>query len=192
MPRVAAPLDTIGCPKCGHAIPVNEVLSHQIAERARAESTAEIAQLQTLLARKDEEGKSRLAAEIKKVEQLAQEKAKSSLALEIQDLKNQLTEAAKERDAAQQAELEARKRARELDKRAKTLDLEAARKIDAERNKIEEEALRRADEQYQLKLSEKEKQIQDAKKVNDELKRKLEQGSQQTQGEVLELQLAVC
>jgi hypothetical protein len=55
---------------------VNEVLSHQIAERARAESTAEIAQLQTLLARKDEEAKSRLAAEIKKVEQLAQEKAK--------------------------------------------------------------------------------------------------------------------
>jgi hypothetical protein len=40
-----------------------------------------------------------------------------------------------------------------------------------------------------LKLAEKEKQIQDAKKVNDELKRKLEQGSQQAQGEVLELQL---
>jgi hypothetical protein len=36
---------------------------------------------------------------------------------------------------------------------------------------------------------EKEKQIQDAKKANDELKRKLEQGSQQAQGEVAELQL---
>ena len=87
------------------------------------------------------------------------------------------------------AELEARKRARELDERAKNLDLEAARKIDAERQKIQEEASKRADEQYQLKLAEKEKQIQDAKKANDELKRKLEQGSQQTQGEVLELQL---
>jgi hypothetical protein len=40
-----------------------------------------------------------------------------------------------------------------------------------------------------LKLAEKEKQIQDAKKANEELKRKLEQGSQQLQGEVLELQL---
>jgi len=189
MPRVTAALETIDCPKCGHAIPVNEVLSHQIAERARAESTAEIAQLQSLLARKEAEAKSRLAAEIKKAEQLAQEKAKASLTLELQDLKNQLAEAAKERDAAQQAELEARKRARKLDERAKNLDLEAARKIDAERNKIEEEALRRADEQYQLRLAEKEKQIQDAKKVNDELKRKLEQGSQQAQGEVLELQL---
>ena len=66
MPNVTAPLDTIDCPKCAHAIPVREVLS----------------------------------------------------------------------------ELDARKRARELDERARNLDLEAARKIDAERNKIEEEALR--------------------------------------------------
>jgi hypothetical protein len=189
MPRVTAPLDSIDCPKCGHAIPVNEVLSHQIAERARAESNAQIAELQSLLADKDEQAKARLAAEIKKAEHVAEEKAKGSLAVEIQDLRNQLAEAAKARDAAQTAELEARKRARELDERAKHLDLEAAQKIDAERNKIEDEAARRADEQYQLKLAEKEKQIQDAKKVNDELKRKLEQGSQQTQGEVLELQL---
>src|SRR6188472_522130 len=189
MPKLAAPLDTIDCPKCGHAIPVTEVLSHQIAERARAESTAEIAELQSLLARKEQEAKARLATEIKKAEQLAREKASASVNLEIQDLKNQLAEAAKDRDTAQRAELDARKRARELDERARTLDLEAARKIDAERKRIEEESLRRADEQYQLKLAEKEKQIQDAKKVNDELKRKLEQGSQQTQGEVLELQL---
>jgi hypothetical protein len=38
----------------------------------------------------------------------------------------------------------------------------------------------------QLKLVEKEKQISDAKKAHEELKRKLEQGSQQLQGEVLE------
>jgi hypothetical protein len=189
MPKPTAPLDTIDCPKCGHAIPVTEVLSHQIAERARAESNEEIAELQSLLASKEEEAKARLAAEIKKAEHVAEEKAKGSLALEIQDLRNQLAEAGKARDAAQTAELEARKRARELDERAKNVDLEAARKIDAERNRIEEEVARRADEQYQLKLAEKEKQIQDAKKVNDELKRKLEQGSQQTQGEVLELQL---
>ena len=189
MPRLSAPLGTIDCPKCGQTIPVNEVLSHQIAERARAESTAEIAELQSQLVRKDEEVKARVAAEVKKAEQFAQEKVKGSLAVEIQDLKNQLAEAAKERDAAQRAELEARKRARELDERARNLDLEATRKIDAERNKIEEETARRADEQYQLKLAEKEKQIHDAKKVNEELRRKLEQGSQQAQGEVLELQL---
>ena len=111
------------------------------------------------------------------------------MSTEVADLKNQLTEVSQQRDVAQKAELEARKRARELDERAKNLDLEAERKIDAERQRIQEEASRRANEQYQLRLAEKEKQIQDAKKANDELKRKLEQGSQQAQGEVLELQL---
>jgi hypothetical protein len=195
-----APLDTIECPNCGHAIPVSEVLSHQIAERARAESKVEITKLQSSLARKEEEVKERegkieslvderVAAETAKIEELAREKARDTVLIEVQDLRNQVTEAAKQRDTAQQAELAARKRGRELDERAKNLDLEAARKIDDERQKIQEEATKRADEHYQLKLAEKEKQIQDAKKANDELKRKLDQGSQQAQGEVLELQL---
>ena len=193
-------LDSIECPNCGHAIPVSEVLSHQIAERARAESTAEIAKLKNSIARKeqdiqereinlDEAVKARVTALAAGIEREAREKARGSVSTEISDLKNQLSEVSQQRDVAQKAELEARKRARELDERAKNLDLEAARKIDTERQKIQEEASRRADEQYQLKLAEKEKQIQDAKKANDELKRKLEQGSQQAQGEVLELQL---
>jgi hypothetical protein len=195
-----ASLDTIQCPECGHAIPVSETLSHQIAERARAQSDAEIARLQSSLARKEQEVQERerkidavvqerVAAEATKIERDAQEKARGSISIEIKDLKSQLAEASKERDLAQQAELAARKRARELDERAKNLDLEAARKIDAERQKIQEEAAKRADEQYQHKLAEKEKQIQDAKKANEELKRKLDQGSQQLQGEVSELQL---
>jgi hypothetical protein len=179
---------------------VSEVLSHQIAERARAESSAEIAKLKSSLARKeqeieereskvDEAVKIRVTALTAEIERNAREKARGSVSTEVADLRNQLAEASQQRDVAQKAELEARKRARELDERAKNLDLEAARKIDAEKQKIQEEAARRADEQYQLKLAEKEKQIQDAKKANDELKRKLEQGSQQAQGEVLELQL---
>lgn len=194
------PLDTIECPNCGHAIPMSEALSHQIAERARAESRAEIDKLQSSLTRKEKElqereekidtaVQKRVAEEAAKIEKEAQEKARGSLSVEIQDLKNQLAETAVQRDTAQKAELEARTHARELDERARTLDLEAARKIDAERQKIQEEASKRADEQYQLKLAEKEKQIQDAKKANEELKRKLDQGSQQLQGEVLELQL---
>jgi hypothetical protein len=196
----ATTLDSIECPNCGHAVPVSEVLSHQIAERARAESSAEIAKLKNSLARKeqdirdrenklDEAVKARVATLTAGIEQEAWAKARGSVSTEIADLKNQLAETSQQRDLAQKAELEARKRARELDERAKNLDLEAARKIDAERQKIQEVATRRADEQYQLKLAEKEKQIQDAKRANDELKRKLEQGSQQAQGEVLELQL---
>ena len=193
-------LDTIRCPECGHAIPVTEALSHQIAERARAESRAEVEKLQSSLTRKQQELEERernvdalVQERVKRataeIERKAQEKLRGSVSVEIEDLKNQLAETAQQRDAAQKAELEARKRARELDERAKNLDLEAARMIDAERQKIQEEAAQRADDEYRLKLAEKEKQIQDAKKANEELRRKLEQGSQQMQGEVLELQL---
>ena len=194
------PLDMIECPNCGHAIPVSEALSHQIAERARAETKAEIDKLQSTLTSKEKElqereGKvdtlvqERVATAAAQIEREARQKANISVSIELADLKNQLAEASQQRDVAQRAELEGRKRVRELDERAKNLDLEAARKLDVERHKIQEEASKRADEEYGLKLAEKEKQIQDAKKANEELKRKLEQGSQQTQGEVLELQL---
>jgi len=58
-----------------------------------------------------------------------------------------------------------------------------------ERRKIEEQAVRGIEEQYRLKDAEKDKKLQDALAVNEELRRKLQQGSQQTQGEVLELEL---
>jgi hypothetical protein len=195
-----ASLDTIQCPECGHAIPMSEALSHQIAERARAESKAEIEKLQGSLARKEKEleerevqldaaVEKRVAERTAKIEEAAKLRAKGSVAIEIEDLKKRLAEASEERDVAKRAELAALKREQELDQRAKDIELEAARKVSAERQKIQEEASRRAEEQYQLKLAEKEKQIQDAKKANDELKRKLDQGSQQLQGEVLELHL---
>ena len=198
-----APLDNIRCPHCRHVIPISEMLSHQIAERARMQSASEIQELRTALAQQQREIKEReskievlvekqVATRVAKIEADAREKARGSVSLEIKDLKNQLSEVLKQRDAAQKCELEARKRARELDEKAKNLDLEAARKLDAERQKIQDEASRRVEERYQLKLVEKEKQIKDAKKVNDELKRKLEQGSQQAQGEVLDSSWKSC
>lgn len=55
--------------------------------------------------------------------------------------------------------------------------------------KIKEEALKNAEEEQRLKLKEKDLQLEEIRRVNEDLKRKLEQGSQQRQGEVLELDL---
>ena len=55
--------------------------------------------------------------------------------------------------------------------------------------KIREDALKKAEEEQRLKIKEKDLQLEEIRKVNEELKRKLEQGSQQRQGEVLELDL---
>ncbi|HSH55772.1 MAG TPA: DUF2130 domain-containing protein [Candidatus Limnocylindrales bacterium] len=79
--------------------------------------------------------------------------------------------------------LRAEKQARE------NAELEASKKLAAEEGKIREEAMKVADERQRLNIAAKEKQLQDALKVNEELQRKLQQGSQQMQGEVMELDL---
>jgi len=76
-----------------------------------------------------------------------------------------------------------------LETEKKEFELKIQRQLDEERQKIQEAAGKKAAEAEQYKIAQLEKKISDANKANEELKRKLEQGSQQTQGEVLELEL---
>jgi hypothetical protein len=64
-----------------------------------------------------------------------------------------------------------------------------ARKLDEERVRLQQEISIRLEEEHARQVAEKDKRLLDAMKVNDELRRKLQQGSQQLQGEVLELAL---
>ncbi len=68
-------------------------------------------------------------------------------------------------------------------------ELETAKKIAAVEDKVRQDALKKTAEETSLKLSEKDKKIADMEKMIENLKRTAQQGSQQTQGEVLELQL---
>jgi hypothetical protein len=68
-------------------------------------------------------------------------------------------------------------------------NIELEKKLAEEQDKMLLQAQKRADEHYQLKMAEQDKKLQDVMKANDDLRRKLEQASQQTQGEVLELQI---
>ena len=55
--------------------------------------------------------------------------------------------------------------------------------------KIKETAKKEAEEEQRLKFKEKDLQLEEIRRVNEDLKRKLEQGSQQRQGEALEIDL---
>lgn len=55
--------------------------------------------------------------------------------------------------------------------------------------KVKENASKNAQEEQRLRFKEKDLQLEEIRRVNEDLKRKLEQGSQQRQGEVLELDL---
>ncbi len=174
--------DSIKCPKCGEAIPLSDALSHDIEERARRKYEAQLSEKETeyqVLLRKQRE---ELVAKLKK-------QAEEAVSAEITDLKEQAEETKRKLKQANENELTLRKRQRELEDREKTLELETARKIDEERQKIETDVFTRLEEQHKLKDAEKDKKLSDAFKQVEELKRKMEQGSQQMQGEVLELEL---
>jgi hypothetical protein len=117
------------------------------------------------------------------------EKAQAAVMLELRDLREQKEENTKKIEAYQEQELSLRKKTRELEEREKNAALEVERRMAAESRVIEEKAVKRVSEEYRSKELEHEKQMSDLKKQIDEWKRKAEQGSQQTQGEVVELEL---
>jgi hypothetical protein len=190
----------ITCPYCQKEIPLTEALSHQIKEDLRKEFDTEIKKKEQDLAQKEqglikkekfleEDYARKLKMEKARLEEESKQKAKESVALELEDLSEQLKEKEQKLQESQKAELEFRKQRRELEEKQKSIELEMTRKLDEEREKIREEALKSVSEQQRLKDLEKDKKISDMLRQIEELKRKAEQGSQQTQGEVLELEL---
>jgi hypothetical protein len=131
----------------------------------------------------------RLKAEKEKLIKEAKKEALAALELEFKDLKEQNEEKDKKLEEARKADLEFRKRMRELEEQKKSIELEVARKIDKEREKIKQNTLEMFMEEHRLKDLEKEKKISDMLKTIEDLKRKAQQGSMQTQGEVLELDI---
>ncbi len=198
---------TIICPRCQAEIALTDAIAAPLREEMAAEFERKRKAQEEALARNiealkeqqkaleqaradfDAELARKLAAEKAVLEQRLMNKARADLAGELNDLKASLAEREKKLAEAEKAELDLRHKQRDLELRQKSLELEIARKLDAERTRIQEEATRHAVEEQHLRLSEKEKLITDLQKQIDTLKQKAEQGSQQLQGEVLELEL---
>ncbi len=195
------------CPHCHKEIPLTEAIFHQIRGELLKEFEAESKKKEQEIAQKvealnareqaledakrtlDEEIAKKLAIEKEKLASEAKRRATEAAALEMKDLLEQIEEKDRKLEEARKAELELRRQRRALEEREKAIELEMARKLDEERARIKDEALKSATEEHRLKDLEKEKQINDMRKQIEDLKRKAEQGSQQTQGEVLELDL---
>lgn len=119
----------------------------------------------------------------------ARKQAIDAAALDKQQLEARLAEERAKVIEAQQAELALRQRAETLEARARELDLEIARRLDEKKAEWEAGLRQSLGLEQELKLKEKERQIEDMKRVIDDLKRKSEQGSQEMQGEVLEIDI---
>ncbi len=201
----------IKCPKCGESISIDDALTHDLEDKLRKElegkqkvKEAEIADEKKKL----ELEKSQLETDKKNAQVEITKKVNEKIATERVTLwKQAQSEAGKEKEAekkmleeqlaekdrklrtAQEKELEIRKEKNKLEEEKKNFELEKQRQLDEERSKIREQTAKHIAEEHRLKDAEKDKKLSDALLMNDELKRKLQQGSQQTQGEVSELEL---
>lgn len=158
---------TIICPRCGCAVPMSEALTKQIEEQV----------------------KERLRSEISAAEARARAEAESALDVTIADLRNQVNEGRTKLKASQEKELEFLKAQRALEDRARELDLEVERQVGTAKGEIEQVARNKVEEEHRIKDLEKDSRLQQLTTQIEELKRKAEQGSQQTQGEVVEVEL---
>ena len=184
---------SVKCPKCGEMFEVSQAISHEIEENTKRKYQKEIESQKQLmkdaLAKKEHEMNEKHQNDLKLLEAKAKKQAEESANLELSDLKSQINEKNNKLKTFQQKELELRAKQRELEEKNVSLELEVTRRIDAERQKIKEAVLTETEEKHRLKDAEKDKQMTDMRKQIDDLKRKAEQGSQQNQGEVLELEL---
>jgi hypothetical protein len=194
----------ITCPKCGQEFELTDALTGRIRAHLEAELTRDVAKREADLNSKDralkkleaqladsrkemeDEIEVRLKARMAEAEKKASEKLEGKYADQLKELKDDLEQKAVAIKAFREQELELRKRQKKLEEAAESLELEVARKLDEEREKIRKEVAQKASEEHRLKDLEKEKLIRDLQNSLADMKRKAEQGSMETQGEVLE------
>ncbi len=199
--------EMIVCPKCRTEIPLTEALAHRLREelsgefkarhdlerRALEEREKALLEKSAALERSRRELEAQLAARLaqEKPALLTQARAQAGqeVSAELQDLRAALVEKGQKLSEAQAAELDLRKEKRKLEAATQALELEVARKLDEERAAIAAQARQTALEEQQLRVREKEKLISDLQQQILLLQQKAEQGSQQLQGEVLELEI---
>jgi hypothetical protein len=204
----------IHCPACRTEIKLTESLAaplidetRQKFERALAAKDAEAAKREAAIKAKESE----LAAAKASIEEqiatkvkaeraaIAAEEAKKAKLLAASDLEqkakelSELQEVLKQRDAkladAQKAQAELIRKQRELDDAKREMDLTIEKQVQEALNDVRVKARQEGEEALKLRVAEKEEQISSMQRQIEDLKRKAEQGSQQLQGEALELEL---
>jgi hypothetical protein len=201
-------VNTIQCKNCGQEIEIDKALEGQIEAQVLA---AEHEKHEAELAKVRAEAASSAKKSIEAIAAQARKEAADDLAIARKQLEAQLASSQKRAEAEKEilitslkedalSEKELNKKLREQlgelmsslrkekDARA-NMELESQKKVASELEKVRTTALKDADEKYHLKIAEQEKKLADTQKALEDAQRKATQGSQQNQGEVLELAL---
>jgi hypothetical protein len=199
--RVFEPI--IHCPECEAEIKLTESLAAPLLKSREAEfkrQEAELREREAVLRRErdslERDVIERTAAERKKVAEEEKQKARLALGIELETKQRELkelNEILRSRDEklaeAQRAQAEVVRRERQIAEEKRQMELTIEKRVSASLNEMRMKARQEVEDELKLKVSEKDQVIQSMQRQIEELRRKAEQGSQQLQGEVLELEL---
>lgn len=199
----------VKCPSCGFGFPIEEVMAEEYKKELRVKMMDYTRQKEEEYRKKDEEFlnkerqqqaafEQRLNNEKKQLQQTLEDNLRKTISQDFENqlvlLKNSAAETEEKLKLSRQKELEFLQREKQLHQKEEEMELAVQRKLQEQRNELtdqirKQEAERHSikDTEYQLKVKELEKQLDDQKKLADEMKRKAEQGSMQLQGEAQEL-----
>lgn len=188
---------SITCPNCNTEIALTEALTEKIKLEFQQKMAEELKDKKADLAKKEaylrqqytdmqKTINDQVAAARDKMAEDMKVEASKAVEVQLKALEQENIEKEKELKAMQETELELRRQKREIEAREQNMKIDLERKLDAERNRIAEDAKKMATEESRLKIAEKDKQLDQMKKTIEELKRKSEQGSMQIQGDVQE------
>lgn len=202
-------MNQVACPNCGTPIDVNDILAHQLEEQIQrkyqhqlTETRDEFAKKQEALAREKEafEEKKRRENELfqerfeqklKEERKMLEEKLKAKLVQEQDEqfalLQKELNEKSEQIRELNRTKAEIEKLKREKEEIKEVVEAESQQKLTAQIQEEKEKIRKTEEERNELRIRELLKQLEDQKKLTEEMKRKQEQGSMQLQGEVQEL-----
>lgn len=205
---------TIVCPSCKTEIKLTESLAAPLIESTRRQYEQRIAEKDADIRKREAAVKEQQAALAKAQESIDEQvvarlkteraaiaaeeakKAKMALSTDLDQKARELAdleEVIKQKDAklteAQKAQAELIRKQRELDDAKREMDLTIEKRVQESLGATREQAKKEAEESLKLKVAEKEQTISSMQKQIEDLKRRAEQGSQQLQGEVQELEL---
>jgi hypothetical protein len=205
---------TVVCPQCKIEIKLTESLAAPLLESVRRDYDQRLAQKDTDMAKREqalseraqslEKAKATLDQQVAQKMQIersritAEEAQKAKLALggdidqKTKEI-NALQEVLKQNNAklaeAQNAQAALIRKQRELDDAKRELELTIERRVQADLGAERDRAKKEAEDELKFKVMEKDQTITAMQRQIEDLKRRAEQGSQQLQGEVQELEL---
>ena len=205
---------TVVCPQCKTEIKLTESLAAPLLESIRRDYEQRLTQKDTDMAKREKTLHEREAVLQKQKESMdeqvaqkmhqeqariaAEEAKKAKLAVgnelnqKIKEI-NDLQDILKQRDIkladAQKAQADLIRKQRELDDAKRELELTVEKRVQTDLAATREKAKKEAEDEMKLKVMEAEQTIASMQRQIEDLKRRAEQGSQQLQGEVQELEL---